>query len=58
MKDVPPDLAKLNPRGLKVVLIGYEPRSKAYKFYDPVRGELTCRTTSSLTKPPFGSGTT
>ena len=35
MKVARPHLAKLNPRGLKVVFIGYEPRSKAYRLYDP-----------------------
>ena len=38
MKDVRPHLAKLDPRGLKVVFIGYEPGSKAYRFYDPAEG--------------------
>ena len=38
MKDARPHLDKLNPRGLKVVFIGYEPKSKAYRFYDPTEG--------------------
>ena len=33
-----PHLAKLDPKGQKVVFIGYEPRSKAYRLYDPVGG--------------------
>ena len=32
-------LAKLDPRGLKVVFIGYELGSKAYMLYDPVGGQ-------------------
>ena len=35
MKITRPHLAKLDPKGLKVIFIGYEPRSKAYKLYDP-----------------------
>ena len=31
-------LAKLDPRGLQVVFIGYEPGSKAYRLYDPASG--------------------
>ena len=38
MKDARPHLAKLDPRGLKVVFIDYEPGSKAYKLYDPAEG--------------------
>ena len=38
MKDARPHLAKLDPKGLKVVFIGYEPKNKAYMFYDPVEG--------------------
>ncbi|XP_023536261.1 uncharacterized protein LOC111797484 [Cucurbita pepo subsp. pepo] len=40
MKVTRPHLAKLDPRGLKVVFIGYEPRRKAYRLYDPVGGEV------------------
>ena len=53
-----PHLAKLDLRGLKVVFIGYEPGSKAYRLYDPAGGELMCLAMSSLTKAPCGSGTT
>ena len=35
MKDARPHLSKLDPRGLKVVFIGYKPGSKVYRFYDP-----------------------
>ena len=38
MEVVRPHLAKLDPEGLKVVFIGYELRSKAYRLYDPARG--------------------
>ena len=38
MKVTPSHLAKLDPKGLKVVFISYEPRSKAYRLYDPVGG--------------------
>ena len=38
MKNARPHLAKLDPRRLKVVFIGYEPERKAYRFYDPVEG--------------------
>ena len=38
MKVARPHLAKLDPRGLKVVFIGYEPGRKAYKLYDPTGG--------------------
>ena len=38
MKITCPFLAKLDPRGLKVVFIGYEPKSKAYRLYDPTGG--------------------
>ena len=42
MKVAHPHLAMLDPRGLKVVYIGYKPRSKVYRLYDPARGgELT-----------------
>jgi len=58
MKDTRPHLAKLDPRRLKVIFIGYEPGSKVYRLYDPVGGELTCRATLSLTRAPSGSGTT
>ena len=58
MKVTRPHLAKLDPRGLKVVFIGYELGSKAYRLYDPVGGELTYLVTSSSTKAPSGSGTT
>ena len=36
MKVACPHLSKLDPRGLKVVFIGYEPWSKAYRLYDHV----------------------
>ena len=36
MKVTHPHLAKLDPMGLKVVFIGYEPGSNAYRLYDPV----------------------
>ena len=39
MKNVRPHLAKLDPKGLKVIFIGYEPGSKAYRFYDPAKGQ-------------------
>ena len=39
MKVTCPHLAKLDPRGLKVVFIDYEPGSKAYRLYDPVGGQ-------------------
>ena len=44
MKVARPHLAKLDPRGLKVAFIDYEPESKAYRLYDPAGGggELTC----------------
>ena len=58
MKVTRPHLAKLDPRGLKVVFIGYEPESKAYRLYDLVGGELTCLATSSSMKAPSGSGMT
>ena len=52
MKDARPHLAKLDPRGLKVVVISYEPGSKAYKLYTSSiilrKGELTCHATSSV----------
>ena len=38
MKDARPYLAKLDPRGLKVVFIGYEPGRKAYRFYGATEG--------------------
>ena len=38
MKDAHPHLAKLDPRGLKAIFIGYEPESKVYRFYDPAEG--------------------
>ena len=38
MKVTRPHLAKLDPRGLKVIFIGYEPGSKAYRLYDPAGG--------------------
>ena len=38
MKDARPHLTKLDPRGLKVIFIGYEPRSKAYRLYDLAEG--------------------
>ena len=38
MKVVRSHLAKLDPWRLKVVFIGYEPRSKAYRLYDPTGG--------------------
>ena len=38
MKVTHPHLFKLEPRRLKVIFIGYEPRSKAYRLYDPAGG--------------------
>ena len=38
MKVAHPNLAKLDPRGLKVVFIGYKPGSKTYRLYDPAKG--------------------
>ena len=38
MKVMHSHLAKLDPRGLKVVFIGYKPGSKAYMLYDPTGG--------------------
>ena len=38
MKVARPHLAKLDPRGLKVAFIDYEPESKAYRLYDPAGG--------------------
>ena len=34
MKVARPYLAKLDPKGLKVIFIGYKPWSKAYRLYD------------------------
>jgi hypothetical protein len=36
IKNVRPHLGKLDDRGRKVVFIGYQDGSKAYRFYDPV----------------------
>ena len=61
MKVAHPHLAKLDPKGLKVIFIGYEPRSKAYRIYDPAGGgggERICLAPSSSTKVPSRSGTT
>ena len=58
MKVARPHVAKLDPKGLKVVFIGYELGSKAYRLYDPEGGQLTCLAMSSTTKAPSGSGTT
>ena len=38
MKVARPHLAKLDPRGLKVIFIVYIPESKAYRLYDPTGG--------------------
>ena len=38
MKIMHPHLAKLDLKGLKVIFIGYETRSKAYRLYDPTGG--------------------
>ena len=38
MKVAHPHLSKLDPRGLKIIFIGYESGSKAYRLYDPARG--------------------
>ena len=38
MKVTHPHLAKLDPRGLKVIFISYEFESKAYRLYDPIGG--------------------
>ena len=38
MKVARPHLIKLDPRGLKVVFIGYEPGNKVYGLYDPTEG--------------------
>jgi hypothetical protein len=35
-----PHLAKLDYRGLKTIIIGYEPESKAYRLFNPVDGRL------------------
>ena len=35
IKRLRPHLTKLDDRGQKVVFIGYQSRSKAYRFYDP-----------------------
>jgi hypothetical protein len=40
MKITRPHLAKLDDRGLKMVFIGYEPRSKAYRLYNPADGQV------------------
>jgi hypothetical protein len=40
MKITCPHLAKLDDRGLKMVFIGYEPRSKAYRLYNPADGQV------------------
>ena len=34
IKQVRPHLAKLDDRGIKVVFIGYQDRTKAYRFFD------------------------
>ena len=39
MKVARPHLAKLDPRRLKVVFIGYKLGSKAYRLYDPAGGQ-------------------
>ena len=36
IKRLRPHLTKLDDRGQKVVFIGYQSRSKAYRFYDPM----------------------
>jgi hypothetical protein len=36
IKNLRPHLSKLDDRGQKVVFIGYQDGSKAYRFYDPV----------------------
>ena len=38
MKVTHPTIAKLNLKGLKVIFIGYELGSKAYRLYDPAGG--------------------
>jgi hypothetical protein len=40
MKITRPHLTKLDDRGLKMVFIGYEPGSKAYRLYDLVSGRV------------------
>ena len=40
VKKVRPHLSKLDDRGIKVVFIGYQDGSKAYRFYDPIANRV------------------
>jgi hypothetical protein len=40
VKDVRPHLKKLADRSTPMVLLGYEPGSKAYHLYDPAGGRV------------------
>ena len=40
VKTVKPSLVKLEDRSTKMVILGYEDGTKAYRFYDPARGKV------------------
>jgi len=40
VKNTKPDLSKLEDRSTKMVFLGYEEGSKAYRLYDPVTGRV------------------
>jgi hypothetical protein len=40
VKNTKPMLKKLDDRSIKMVFLGYEPRSKAYRSYDPRTGHV------------------
>jgi hypothetical protein len=56
IKNLRPHLSKLDDRGQKVVFIGYQDGSKAYRFYNPSPSASMSHATPFLTKAHAGTG--
>jgi hypothetical protein len=58
VKNTRPGLKKPEDRNSPMIFIGYESRSKAYRFYDPTPSVSSSPGTLSSTRPVSGSGRT
>jgi hypothetical protein len=56
IKNLRPHLSKLDDRGQKVIFIGYQDGSKAYRFYNPSPSASMSHATPFLTKAHAGTG--
>jgi hypothetical protein len=56
VRNTMPDLKKLEDHGRKMIFVGYENGSKAYRAHDPIMKRVHVNVTWSLTSRPSGIG--